>query len=280
MGVTVPDVRLHVCSRAENVALAREVVAGLSEAIGLNREQYDDIRTALTEACDNVVQHAYPQGPGPLEIDFHVLTNAIDVVVRDKGIGVASSIGSDDLGLSVGLPVMLALAEQVELRRVPEGGTSVRMHFPTPGIGPLPARRSSGPGPNAMALTDLPIAARLSFARIGLAREILPRVASVLAARAHFSAEKVSDLQLLADAVSAHVGPYTRGPRLEVAIASMPRCIELQVGPLTEGGSAALLSASKDGLPVIGVLADIGTSTKLQPPDEGERLDLRLLDRS
>lgn len=279
----MPDVRLHVPSRAENVALAREVVTGLAEAIGLSREQYDDIRTAVTEACDNVVQHAYLDEPGPLEVDIHVLTNAVEVIVRDRGIGVASTIGGDDQTMSVGLPVMLALAERVELRRVPGGGTSVRMRFPTPGLDPLPARRSGGSGDfglDAMPLEGLPVVARLSFARIGLARTILPRVACALAARAHFSLDRVSDVQLLADAVCAHVDPHSRGARLEIAMAVSARCIELQLGPLTGGGSEALLRASSDGLPVIGLLVDHSASTRLPAPDGWERLGLRLLDGS
>ena len=274
----MPDVRLHVVSRAENVVLAREVVRGLAEAMALDREQYDDIRTAVTEACDNVVQHAYPREPGPLELDVHIRTDAVEVIVSDKGVGVASTVGGDDEGLAVGLPVMLALADQVELRRVLGGGTSVRMHFPTPGIGPLPPRRSSGSGSSEMELPDLPVTARLSFARLGLAREILPRVACALAARAHFSADRVSDVQLLTDAISASVAEHSRALRVEIAITVRRRCLDLQVGPLVRGGSAGLLSASSDGLPLIGLLVDHSASATLSGPGDSERLALQLLD--
>ena len=65
-----PNVRLQLSNRPENVSLVRAVLAGVAEAVDLDPEQLDEIRTAVTEACNNAVLHAYAGGEGPLEVDF------------------------------------------------------------------------------------------------------------------------------------------------------------------------------------------------------------------
>ena len=48
------------------------MLAGVAEAIDLDAEQLDDIRTAVTEACNNAVLHAYEGSEGPLEVDIRL----------------------------------------------------------------------------------------------------------------------------------------------------------------------------------------------------------------
>ena len=39
--------------------LVREVLTGVAEALALEGSDLIDIHTAVTEACNNVIQHAY-----------------------------------------------------------------------------------------------------------------------------------------------------------------------------------------------------------------------------
>ena len=63
------DVRLTLPARPENVAVVRHVLGAFAEALQLPDAVIEDMRLAVTEACTNVVRHAYADGePGPVEI--------------------------------------------------------------------------------------------------------------------------------------------------------------------------------------------------------------------
>ena len=72
-----PNVRLKISNRSENVLLVREVLTGVAETIELDSSDLYDIRTAVTEACNNVVLHAYEGQEGPLEVDLSASADAI-----------------------------------------------------------------------------------------------------------------------------------------------------------------------------------------------------------
>jgi serine/threonine-protein kinase RsbW len=87
-----------------------------------------DIRLAVTEACTNVVVHAYPDGrEGPMQIAADVSGADVTIVVRDEGSGIAPR--PDSPGLGLGLPLIASLAESVQLRRDEHDRTEVRMTF-------------------------------------------------------------------------------------------------------------------------------------------------------
>ena len=44
-----------------------------------------DVKLAVTEACTNVVVHAYPDGDGPMSVTAGLTDGALTVVVSDEG---------------------------------------------------------------------------------------------------------------------------------------------------------------------------------------------------
>ena len=124
-----PAVRLELDSRPETLTLVRGVLAGVAELIGLDPELLDDLKTAVSEACNNVVMHAYEGETGPLIVRMYIEPEAIEVVVLDRGSGLPPLAPADETIRGVGLSVIRALAEQAEFRGSPEGGTEVRMSF-------------------------------------------------------------------------------------------------------------------------------------------------------
>ena len=52
--------QMSLPARAENVAVVRHALAGLAERIGMDEPGIADLKTVVTEACMNVVVHAYP----------------------------------------------------------------------------------------------------------------------------------------------------------------------------------------------------------------------------
>jgi anti-sigma regulatory factor (Ser/Thr protein kinase) len=64
-----PDIQLVLGARAENIAIVRHAFGALDDAYDIDAQTLSDIRLAVTEACTNVVVHAYPDGrEGPMEV--------------------------------------------------------------------------------------------------------------------------------------------------------------------------------------------------------------------
>jgi serine/threonine-protein kinase RsbW len=123
-----PDMELSLPARAENIALIRHAFGALGEAVAVEEQQLDDMRLAITEACANVVVHAYAgREPGPLLLDATLHEDELTVVVRDEGPGIAPH--PDSPGLGLGLPLIASLSESVELGRDEQDRTEVRMTF-------------------------------------------------------------------------------------------------------------------------------------------------------
>ncbi len=100
---------------------------------------------------------------------------------------------------------------------------------------------------------------RLSFSSSGLAKAILARVAAALAARAHFTADRVSDVQLLSDSIAADAFDVLDGDQLEVGFSASGRMLGMQVGPLLAGGSERIALARR--------LADRKSVTSIGPAE-------------
>jgi anti-sigma regulatory factor (Ser/Thr protein kinase) len=124
----LPDLQLTLPARAENVAVVRHALGGLGDALGLDPDAIADVKLAVTEACTNVVLHAYPEGEGDLEVTADVLPDGeIAIAVRDAGRGMGPR--PDSPGLGLGLPLIASLTEQLEVGGDDGAATEVRMVF-------------------------------------------------------------------------------------------------------------------------------------------------------
>lgn len=123
-----PDLELKLPARAENVAVVRHAFGGFAEALSLDEQTLADIKLAITEACTNVVIHAYDDDEdGSLEVDASIDDRRLTVVVRDRGRGIVPR--PDSPGLGLGLPLIATLAETLELGKDHCEHTEVRMTF-------------------------------------------------------------------------------------------------------------------------------------------------------
>jgi len=124
-----PDIELFLPARAENIAVVRHALGALTDIGALDGHTLADVRLAITEACANVVVHAYPDGgEGPLEIEVGIEDHRLEVTVRDHGDGLVA--GGPDAGL--GLALIGALADSMQLDRDDRQRTEVRMTFKLP----------------------------------------------------------------------------------------------------------------------------------------------------
>lgn len=125
----IHDVKLTLPARAENVAVVRHVLGAFAESLHLPDQLVEDVRLAVTEACTNVVRHAYEDGAdaGPLEITIRPLPEGLLVVVGDNGRGIGPS--PDTTGPGLGLPLIAAIADTLEIQHAPGAGSRVAMTF-------------------------------------------------------------------------------------------------------------------------------------------------------
>jgi serine/threonine-protein kinase RsbW len=275
-----PNVRLRLSNRAENVLLVRQALSGLAEAVGLDPIALNDVSTAVTEACNNVVLHAYAGGEGPLEVELSTTASGLDATVRDHGSGIKPGVNAEEeVSGGIGLPVIQALSDSVEFEDVPGGGTEVAMHFEATFSEAL-AETDDEDGAELEAI-DHGIPGDVTVMTVGptsVARGVVPRVLSTLAARAYFSTDRISDTQLLADALVAHADDSIRPGHLSVGVSVAPRHLEIRIGPLQAGRAGALFGDTAiDGLgPVLERLTD---GHEVSASGTAEVLDLKLAQR-
>ena len=67
------------------------MLGALAEALDLDRAVVDDMRLAVTEACTNVVRHAYADEEGTIDVIVRPSGELLEVVVTDEGRGLGPS---------------------------------------------------------------------------------------------------------------------------------------------------------------------------------------------
>ena len=127
---------LEFPSRSCNEAFARSAVACFAAQLDPTLEELGDIRTAISEAVTNCIVHAYPGTIGNITLRCRILKdNTIDIVIKDKGIGIEnidaamrpsfSTGGADRSGM--GFTIMESFMTDLEVTSKPGKGTTVHM---------------------------------------------------------------------------------------------------------------------------------------------------------
>lgn len=130
MTTAPPAVRLTMPARPEGVAVVRQALAGMADALDFDATVLADMKMAVSEACTNVVVHAYEGDQGLLEVEMHAGEAGLTIVVRDHGAGIQPRPARvEPPALGLGLPLIAALSDAFELRGSTGSGTEVRMTF-------------------------------------------------------------------------------------------------------------------------------------------------------
>ncbi len=269
-------VSLELPSIPENLTLVRGMLGGVAELLAMDAELLDDLKTAASEAANNVVMHAYGGEPGPLKVQLWVTRDGIEVLVRDEGVGISALDPTDDRIQGVGLPVMQALAQRAEFRTADAGGTEVRLLFPAERDGrpmfgiPVVAAAEDG-------WTDkLAGDAVISISPVTLLPSVLGRLARALAATARFSLDRFSDVYLVTDSISAHSVRAATSQRMGFALQAAPRRLQLTIGPLALGSTEHLIGERTGSKSPLVLLSDELVSSPVG--DGSELLQVVMID--
>jgi len=100
---------------------------------GMRDEGIADLQIIVTEACSNVVLHAYCDQPrGALEVEANCEASDFGVAVRDYGTGFRAAVAPEAESLRLGLALISTIARSFDVAERQEGGTEVNMRLPFP----------------------------------------------------------------------------------------------------------------------------------------------------
>jgi serine/threonine-protein kinase RsbW len=252
-------------AKAENVAVVRHALAGLAEEIGMDEAGVADLKTVVTEACMNVVAHAYPGEPGPLTVEAAPDSDGLTVVVRDEGRGIRPQADADQPSLRLGLALIAALSSSFAISGGLDRGTEVSMRVPLRGGGtngradsveirPVPTMRTE-------VLADRP----------ELLAPVLARIVGALAARRDLSVDRMSDAVLVTDAIAAAAPSRFTDGRVRLGLEDDEGTIQLRLGPM-EPGAADEIREELEVPEVGGSLEALVDELSVESSDDGEYL--------
>ena len=138
---TTQAIRLTIPAKAEYITLGRLALTGIARmrAEPFSQEVLGDLKLALTEACTNSVRHAYADGEGMVEITYELHADKLVVEVSDAGEGfeppASGRVLLDGEALAeggLGIAIIEAVADELEIRERSEGGSTLRFvkHLP------------------------------------------------------------------------------------------------------------------------------------------------------
>jgi serine/threonine-protein kinase RsbW len=128
------NVTLSVPALPEYVDLVRLTLYGIASKMKFSFEDIEDMKVAVSEACNNAVLHAYGGDEGTIEVQFATNAEELSITVRDFGRSFTIAANKETPSLhgksineiqsgGLGLYLMQALMDRVEVQH--EGGTAV-----------------------------------------------------------------------------------------------------------------------------------------------------------
>lgn len=120
-------------ARTENLAVIRHAVSNVARQHGMRESRVADLQIVVTEACSNVVVHAYPdRSNGPLEVEVacEAEDDELALVVRDRGAGFQASAVAERQSLRLGLALISTLSRSFDVSRREGAGTEVSVLLP------------------------------------------------------------------------------------------------------------------------------------------------------
>ncbi len=262
--------QMRLPARAENVAVVRHALAGMAEEIGMDEAGVADMKTVVTEACMNVVVHAYPEQGGPLLVDAEPDSEGLTVTVSDSGAGISPKADSERASLKLGLSLIAALSSSFSISGGLDRGTEVMMRLPLRGGG------ANGGGPAEPKLVPELAGTEIAVGRAELLEPVLARLVGALAARRDLSIDRVSDAVLITDAIAvAAPGRFADGC-VRLGLGDSEEGLELRLGPM-EKGAASEIRRELEVPDVGGSLEALADELAVDQSDDGDYLIVRFV---
>lgn len=118
--------RLRLPAEARSLPVVRGALDGFTRRAGASDEEVLDLKVACSEACSNVIEHAYGTRAGTFRLNVAAREGGVAISVSDSGRWRREHPRGVRRG-GHGLKLMRALTDEVEIRSRTPTGTEVRM---------------------------------------------------------------------------------------------------------------------------------------------------------
>lgn len=131
----IDNINLSISSSIENIAeylgVIRLTTSAVSNKIGFNIDEIDDIKVSIGEACTNIIKHGISEDKGNIDISYFLYSDKLVISIKDKGKGFDISKikepNIEELNESgLGIFIIKSLMDEVEIIS-DETGTEIRM---------------------------------------------------------------------------------------------------------------------------------------------------------
>jgi len=134
------EITLTIPSLPELVGVVRLAISGVAARMNFTIDEIEDIKISVSEACTNVIQHAYGNGSNPhenmIEIKAFINEDTLEIIVKDFGNGFDLSIlgtpeqrkqSEEKMGLGLGLTFIKSLMDDAHFESIQGKGTTIQM---------------------------------------------------------------------------------------------------------------------------------------------------------
>lgn len=129
------QIKLSIPAISKYVSVVRLTASGLAAKIGFSSDDIEDIKVAVSEACNNSVQYAYPEKKDDNQVDicFTPDNKELTIEITDNGIGFdinnppKRDITDDDIHMGLGLEFIKKLMTTAKVDSSPGKGTKITM---------------------------------------------------------------------------------------------------------------------------------------------------------
>jgi len=122
----VPYVTLEVEAEPRSIRSGRRAVTAFAADHGAPAATVERIAIAVTEALNNAVVHAYPDGGGTMQVAADVEDGDLELVVCDAGDGFRAGVSP---GMGLGLLLIESCCDVFLVRNRIPSGVEVWMRF-------------------------------------------------------------------------------------------------------------------------------------------------------
>lgn len=130
-------VELRIPSTLGYEQVAMESAASVAKIMGFSRDRIDDLKTAVSEACINAIEHGNQQNAAmKVVIALTIEGSKLQIAVHDKGKGIPQEIkkpsieeklAGKDTTRGWGMFLIKSLMDEVEFETKPGSGSVTRM---------------------------------------------------------------------------------------------------------------------------------------------------------
>ena len=133
------QIALTFSSMAENVGIARLLIASIGAQLDLPLSDIEELKVAISEAVSNSIIHGYLNNPKHIVyLNLDIARDDLKIVVRDEGCGISNieqamqpAYSTDPERMGLGFVFMQSFMDELQVESELEVGTTVTMikHF-------------------------------------------------------------------------------------------------------------------------------------------------------